>query len=178
MYKVFINDKKISINFKISILLDLSSSIEDNEIEYKKAAVALCEVGLPFIPTVGFASAGTIIHRDGIKLPDVFEQSWRAGADKRASEVCSRLAEHHNVLGWLTDDDLSWGGAKEKPSLLQVCLSLEPSFAAYHAAWEFVLAPHGGQIARLAKAWSCTLDSKGVVREMTRAETLSLMAYP
>lgn len=46
--KVFINDKKISINLKISILLDLSSSIEDNEIEYKKAAVALCE-GLEYL---------------------------------------------------------------------------------------------------------------------------------
>jgi hypothetical protein len=46
--KVFVNDKKISINFKISILLDLSSSIEDNEIEYKKAAVALCE-GLDYL---------------------------------------------------------------------------------------------------------------------------------
>ncbi|MGN6346200.1 MAG: VWA domain-containing protein [Candidatus Nitrosocosmicus sp.] len=46
--KVFINDKKVSINIKISILLDLSSSIEDNEIEYKKAAVALCE-GLEYL---------------------------------------------------------------------------------------------------------------------------------
>ncbi|MGN6708272.1 MAG: VWA domain-containing protein [Candidatus Nitrosocosmicus sp.] len=46
--KVFINDKKVSINIKISILLDLSSSVEDNEIEYKKAAVALCE-GLEYL---------------------------------------------------------------------------------------------------------------------------------
>jgi nitric oxide reductase activation protein len=46
--KVFTSDKKISINVKISILLDLSSSIEDNEIEYKKAAVALCE-GLEYL---------------------------------------------------------------------------------------------------------------------------------
>jgi hypothetical protein len=46
--KIFISDKKISINIKISILLDLSSSIEDNEIEYKKAAVALCE-GLEYL---------------------------------------------------------------------------------------------------------------------------------
>ncbi len=46
--KIFISDKKISINVKISILLDLSSSIEDNEIEYKKAAVALCE-GLEYL---------------------------------------------------------------------------------------------------------------------------------
>ncbi|HYF99075.1 MAG TPA: hypothetical protein VD815_03200 [Candidatus Saccharimonadales bacterium] len=46
--KVFIKDKKIAINIKISILLDLSSSIEDNEIEYKKATVALCE-GLDYL---------------------------------------------------------------------------------------------------------------------------------
>lgn len=46
--KIFINDKKIAINVKISMLLDLSSSIEDNEIEYKKATVALCE-GLEFL---------------------------------------------------------------------------------------------------------------------------------
>ncbi|HKU82991.1 MAG TPA: hypothetical protein VJP58_03030, partial [Candidatus Nitrosocosmicus sp.] len=38
--KIFISDKKIAINVKISVLLDLSSSIEDNEIEYKKATVA------------------------------------------------------------------------------------------------------------------------------------------
>jgi hypothetical protein len=41
--KIFISDKKIAINVRVSILLDLSSSIEDNEIEYKKATVALCE---------------------------------------------------------------------------------------------------------------------------------------
>ena len=46
--KIFINDKKIAINVKISVLLDLSSSIEDNEIEYKKATVALCE-GLEYL---------------------------------------------------------------------------------------------------------------------------------
>ncbi|MDQ4073077.1 MAG: VWA domain-containing protein [Thermoproteota archaeon] len=46
--KIFMRDKKISINAKISMLLDLSSSIEDNEIEYKKAAVALCE-GLEYL---------------------------------------------------------------------------------------------------------------------------------
>ena len=46
--KIFISDKKIAINVKISVLLDLSSSIEDNEVEYKKATVALCE-GLEYL---------------------------------------------------------------------------------------------------------------------------------
>jgi hypothetical protein len=33
-----------------------------------------------------------------------------------------------------------------------------------------VLAPHGGQIARLAKAWSFSMENKGVIRELTRSE--------
>src|SRR5205823_5759356 len=54
--------------------------------------------------------------------------------------------------------------------LLQICLSLEPGFAAYHAAWEFVLALHGGKLAALARAWGTPLANKEVVRELTRAE--------
>jgi hypothetical protein len=57
-----------------------------------------------------------------------------------------------------------------RPSLLQLCLSLEPSFAAYHAAWEFALALHGGRLDALARAWGVTLANKEVVRELTRAE--------
>ena len=57
-----------------------------------------------------------------------------------------------------------------RPSLLQICLSLEPSFAAYHAAWEFVLALHGGRLDGLARAWGTPMSSKEVVREFTRAE--------
>src|SRR5690606_29285041 len=51
-----------------------------------------------------------------------------------------------------------------------VCLSLEPNFAAYHAAWEFVLAAHGGRLADLAKAWAQPMANKEVIREMTRNE--------
>ena len=56
------------------------------------------------------------------------------------------------------------------PSLLQLCLSLEPNFAAYHAAWEFALALHGGKLAALARAWGAPLANKEVVRELTRTE--------
>jgi hypothetical protein len=54
--------------------------------------------------------------------------------------------------------------------LLQICLSLEPSFAAYHAAWEFVLALHGGKLESVARAWGAALPNKEVVRELTRTE--------
>ncbi len=40
----FITDRKITIKTKIVILLDHSSSIADQELQYKKATLALCEV--------------------------------------------------------------------------------------------------------------------------------------
>jgi nitric oxide reductase activation protein len=41
--KPFLTDFKLSINTKIALLLDHSSSIDEYELEYKKATVALCE---------------------------------------------------------------------------------------------------------------------------------------
>jgi hypothetical protein len=55
--------------------------------------------------------------------------------------------------------------------LLQVCLSLEPTFGAYHAAWEFVLAIHAGNLDAVGVAWETDLVNKEVVRERTRNET-------
>src|SRR5262249_48614320 len=40
----FMTDKKMSIKTRIVILLDHSSSIAEQEIDYKKATLALCEV--------------------------------------------------------------------------------------------------------------------------------------
>ena len=41
--KPFLTDFKNTINTKIALLLDHSSSIDEYELEYKKATVALCE---------------------------------------------------------------------------------------------------------------------------------------
>lgn len=43
-HKPFLTDQKIAIKTKIVILLDHSSSITDQELHYKKATLALCEV--------------------------------------------------------------------------------------------------------------------------------------
>ena len=43
-HKPFVTDRKIAIKTKIVILLDHSSSIASQEIQYKKATLALCEV--------------------------------------------------------------------------------------------------------------------------------------
>jgi hypothetical protein len=132
---------------------------------------ALSAEGLPVVSTVGFAEF-CAIRAKGVRLPDVFDPGWKAAAEERAGDVCAASARRPELLGWLTDDDLAWGGimGTNTPALLQICLSLEPSFAAYHAAWEFVLAPYRGDLKRLGKAWGWPLHNKEEVRELTRGD--------
>ncbi|MEO6004212.1 MAG: hypothetical protein ABIZ04_17515 [Opitutus sp.] len=136
------------------------------------SAPELYDEGLPFVASVNFTQEVSPIRAVGIRLPDVFHPDWENAARLRAAVACPTLADRRDLLGWLTDDALAWGGpdVSGRPTLLQVCLSLEPSFAAYHAAWEFVLARHGGLLSRLAQAWDFALENKGIVRELTRAE--------
>lgn len=137
-----------------------------------RTANGLKEEGLPFVATADFCAGASAIRAAGVRLPDVFDPTWNTRTMQRAEEVCAPLAERRELLGWLADDALGWGrpAGEACPSLLQVCLSLEPSFAAYHAAWEFVLAPHGARLANLAKAWAFPMANKEVVREQTRVE--------
>lgn len=135
---------------------------------------AVRQDGLAFLAAVEFCAAGTaIVTAPGVRLPDVFDPEWPLRVASRAVEACAPLASCRELLGWVTDSQLGWGqpGAVARPTLLQVCLSLEPAFAAYHAAWEFVLALHGGQLDALARAWAVPIANKEVVRTMTRADT-------
>lgn len=129
--------------------------------------------GLPFMAVVDFCKEGPVMVAPGLRLPDVFDAEWPRRAQLRALAVCGPLGAQPALLGWMTDDTLAWAQRPEgaRPSLLQHCLSLEPSFAAYHAAWEFVLALHGGRLEALAKAWNLTLGNKEVLRDLTRQET-------
>jgi len=136
------------------------------------AAGELRDEGLPFVATVDFSDAVSPIRAEGIRLPDVFDPEWGASAMLRASAVCPKWSDRRDLIGWMTDDALGWGGAdgSGRSTLLQVCLSLEPSFAAYHAAWEYVLAAHAGQMSRVSRAWGTPIENKGVVRELTRGD--------
>ena len=128
--------------------------------------------GLPFLATAEFARAGPLIVAPGMRLPDVFDPEWPRRAEAHALAICAPLAPAPELIGWMADDRLEWAGASAsgRPSLLQLCLSLEPGFAAYHAAWEFVLAHHGGRLESVAHAWNAPIPNKEVVRELTRAE--------
>jgi len=128
--------------------------------------------GLPFLGSVEFCQAGPLLVAPGLRLPDVFDPEWPRLATAHAAAVCPPLAAERLLVGWVTDHRLEWAHAPApgRPSLLQLCLSLEPRFAAYHAAWEFALALHGGKLDTLARAWGVALANKEVVRELTRTE--------
>jgi hypothetical protein len=128
--------------------------------------------GLPFLATADFVRVGRQMVAPGLRLPDVFDPDWARLAAERAQAAATLLADDPALIGWVTDGDLDWGLEQPAglPSLLQLCLSLEPSFPAYHAAWEFVLALHRNRLDELAAAWETPLANREVVRDMTRRE--------
>ena len=136
-------------------------------------AAPLSEDGLAFLASADLAAAGARLTGPGLNLPDVFDPDWPRLAAARALEVCRAHAADPALIGWVSDDGLAWAAspAAGRPTLLQLCLSLEPSHPAYHAAWEFTLALHGGRLEAVARAWGLALGNKEVLREMTRAET-------
>lgn len=113
------------------------------------------------------------IHQNGVYLPDVFDPQWEGLAE----QVVNGAMRTASLAGYLSDSDLSWGDAAvegmalTRPTLLQVCLSLDPAYAAYHAAWEFVFAERGGELALLNADWGVALPNKEALRQMTREET-------
>jgi agarase len=128
--------------------------------------------GFPHLAEVDFCRAGPVLTGPGLRLPDVFDPAWPERAAERAAEVCGPAAEQKELVGWVTDAALAWGqvGRTGRPTLLQLCLAQEPSVAAYHAAWEFVLALHGGRLEAVARAWGQDWVHRERVRELTRAE--------
>lgn len=130
--------------------------------------------GMPFVAAVEYAREGVpILLGPGLRLPDVYDVDWPRLAAHTANVACGALTDERALIGWFTDSGLSWPHVEinRHPGLLQQCLSLEPSRAAYHAAWEFVTALHPGGLEAVARAWSVPLANKEVVRELTRSET-------
>jgi hypothetical protein len=127
---------------------------------------------MAYLSTVDFCVGGPRLIAPGLRLPDVFDAKWPSLVGTRAQEVCSPLAGNPALIGWVSDENLAWAqdAASGRPLLLQLCLSLEPGCAAYHAAWEFVLAPHGGRMEALANYWELPLRSREVIRDLTRRE--------
>lgn len=132
----------------------------------------LADRGFYFTALADFIRAAVpTLHGPGLRLPDVFDARWPAAAEAQAAAVAAPWIGRRSLVGWFTDDGLGWGGATTgELTALQLCLSLEPSFAAHHAAWEFALAAHGGSLDALARAWGLERAQREQVRQLTRAE--------
>jgi hypothetical protein len=140
--------------------------------------------GVYYTELIEFRKVGPSFHYGGALLPDVFDPAWRDAADAWAKQICQPRKDSTELVGYFTDHELEWAqpvadlgpaaadreSKKERPALLQLCLSLEPTYRAYHAAWEFVLAHRQGELERLSKEWGLALQSREVVRQMTHAE--------
>jgi len=112
------------------------------------------------------------ISEEGVSLPDVFDPAWESAV----GQLFNAWQPGPGFVGWASDLALRWGdGSPEavplaRPGLLQVCLGLDPTRRAFHAAWEFVLARHGGELSQVAADWGLEMASRGQVRELTRRE--------
>ena len=131
--KPFLTDNKISIRSKIVILLDHSSSVEDVEIKYKKATIALCEaldyLGIDF-SVYAFSTEAKQVKCWLIKSPKI---PWSATNARRLVQIRASggtpLAEIYNIL---KQDIKSF-----KPDIMITLTDGEPSN--YEAVKEMVL---------------------------------------
>jgi hypothetical protein len=100
--KPFLKDFKSTINAKIALLLDHSSSIDEYELEYKKATIALCEA-LKFLDvkfsTYAFSTKNKKVTCWIIKHPDV---KWTSINARNLVQIKASggtpLAEIYNLL--------------------------------------------------------------------------------
>jgi hypothetical protein len=100
--KTFLADFKLSINTKVVILLDHSSSIADVELEYKQATIALCEalhyLGIKFA-VYAFSTDKQQVKCWIIKPPNV---KWSVVSARRLAQIRASggtpLAEVYGML--------------------------------------------------------------------------------
>lgn len=101
-HKPFISDKKIAIKTRIFILLDHSSSIAEEEAQYKKATLALCEV-LDFLK-VKFSVYAFNTEQKQVTCWLIKPENlhWNNAAAKRLAQIKANgstpLAEVYNLL--------------------------------------------------------------------------------
>ncbi len=136
------------------------------------ADAALVERGFYFTALADFIRARVpTLHGPGLRLPDVFDPRWPAAAAAHATAVAAPWAGRRELAGWITDDALGCRGTGAgRVGFWQASLSLEPSLAAHHAAWEFVLAANGGTMTALSRRWGAVVSHREHVRQFTRAE--------
>ena len=138
-------------------------------------APAFLRKGAAHVEDLALGHVGpALVREEGVLLPDVFDSSWSESVEQRINGIQPVAG----LVGWTSDSEGRWGGWAEetaplpRPGLLQICLGLDPAFRAYHSAWDFVLARHGGEVATVASDWGVRLSGRGAARQMTRDEQI------
>lgn len=144
--------------------------------------------GVPYTEVLEFRKISPHAFKVGAaNLPDVFDPRWAEACDKWAAALCPPRRQSRDLIGYFTDNELGWAQpqaeslfaqvnleastrAPERPSLLQICLGLDPEFVARQAAWDFVLGRHGDRAA-LARAWNTELPDDEAIRRLTESGT-------
>ncbi len=121
------------------------------------------------------------------KIVDVFDPAWRTAYAARCRETCAPLAGSRDLVGYFVDNEGHWGTARRdfvwgqddgpmvdrnvlgmEALLLQTFLAADPKHAGHQAAWDWLLARHGGSVARTAGDWGADFDSPAKLGELTR----------
>ena len=119
------------------------------------------------------------------KHPDIFCPLWEKAYDARCRELCTPLADKKDLVGYFVDNEGGWAQARrdfvwgqdagplvdrnvlgKEPLLLQMFLTADPQRPAHKAAWDWVLARHGGNVKQLASDWGADFDSPAKLREL------------
>jgi len=131
------------------------------------------------------------------KLPDVFDPAWRTAYAACCRETCAPLAGSRDLVGYFVDNEGHWGTARRdyvwgqdngpmvdrnvlgmEPLLLQTFLASDPKHPGHQAAWDWVLARHGGDVAAVARGWGADFASPAQLREQTaRSLVLASRGY-
>jgi hypothetical protein len=132
-----------------------------------------------FVPQIRSATKG-------VRLPDVWDPECAAAMDRWAAKICAPRRNSKWLVGYFTDNELSWGQSERekgvdeleptltpegRPSLLQQCISLDKDQPARRAAWEFALKRHGNSLPELSKAWGLPIQSRETIVNLTKAGT-------
>lgn len=104
----------------------------------------------------------------GCKLPDVFDPRYVEGVEKICARLCPPRRDRKEFLGYFTDNEMGWGegstdhvwgggdelnAAGGAPTLLQICLGLDPDRPACREAWRFIHERYDSTLS-LAEAWA------------------------
>lgn len=138
---------------------------------------------MPYTEITEFSYIGPQIVGDGVRLPNVYDPAWITAIDDWSDKICSPRKNAKNLIGYFTDNELTWAQPTEEElaaqadpdalnkvrprvGLLQHCLSLPETDPAFLAAWELVNKRHNHDLAALSKAWGVEVKDKGSIRAL------------